>query len=105
MLVDAFVLILQGAEGVACEPQIAKLGIVFGIVDRVSEESLTIIICGVDGDVVVVYGLLRSFVFASALVGGTDFGFELFALVVEFDACRGRDSCRIVVAKGGRQVS
>ena len=62
------------------------MGVILGVVDRAGEETLTIIIGGVDGNIVVIYGLLRALVFPSAFVGAADVCLQLLALVVKLDA-------------------
>ena len=104
MLTAVLILILHGREGAGSEPEIAELGVILGVVDRAGEETLTIIIGGVDGNIVVIYGLLRALVFPSAFVGAADICFQLLALVVKLDAGGGRNACRIAVALGGSYV-
>jgi len=61
VLVDALVLVLQRGEGVAGEPDVAYLGIVVGVVDRAGEESLAILIGGVDGVLEEILGIHGDF--------------------------------------------
>ena len=104
VLAAVLILILHGRERAGSEPEIAELGVILGVVDRAGEETLTIIIGGVDGYIVVIYGLLRALVFPSAFVGAADICFQLLALVVKLDAGGGRNACRIAVALGGSYV-
>ena len=86
VLTDVLILILHGRKRAGSEPEIADLGVILGVVDRMGEETLTIIIGGVDGRIIVMDGLLRAFVFSSALVGAADICLQLLALVVKLDA-------------------
>lgn len=105
VLVDVLILVLQRGEGMVGEPDVTNLCIIVGVVDRMGDESLTILIGGVDGCIIVVDGLLRMLVLLAALVGGTHFHLDLLSVVVEFHASSGRDSHRIVATLCGGEVS